>query len=862
MSLVARLWNTLHPARIQDDIAREVAFHLDARVDELRQTGLSREEATRCARLQFGNVSFQTERTRDMDISLWLEACVRNIRYAVRTLMRTPGFTVTAVLTLALGIGANTAVFSAVNSVLLKPLPFPDGARLMRLTQTREGSAGTNIAAPRLANWSVQTGTFEAVSGYYTEDVSDTSGDLPERVRRGMVAPRFFQVWGAASSEGRTFTDADHQPGAAAAIIISDRYRRHRFGADPNVLGRTVRLDNSSFAVVGVMPPSFQFADRTVDLWIPVRTGEPTFRRADFYGGLGRLKRGVTVEQARADLARVQTQLAAQYPDSDSKLRVDVVPLKDATAGSMRSSLGLLFGAVSVLLLITCVNIASLLLSRAAHRQQEIAVRMSLGATWAAVAGQIFAESAVLALAGAAAGLVVAVAAVAGFRLAAADLPRVDEIRLDRIVLLYTLVTTVVVALVAPLISAIRTARSGVGIANDAGRTQVSARNALQWLLVGTQVALSVTLLVGAGLLARSFQELSRVDPGFSPSRVLTFRVGANFSEVRNMPRVTQRIERTLNAVRALPGVESAATAISLPGIPFMYELTFKLPETQGDPQTPVVAESRVVSPEYFATLQIPLMQGETCRRQPPGAPQDAMVNQAFVKRYLSARPSAIGVQLEADRTPLSRIVGVVGDARERGLDREPGPIVYPCQSAPTPMPYFLARTRGEPAAITASVRQMLKQLEPLRAVYDIAPLDERIGAAFTQNRLRPLVLILFALIALTLACVGLYGTLSYVVTLRRREIALRLALGASRQEIVRQFLMRGLRVAGVACLCGIAVSLAFGRVLSGMLYGVAPSDSLTLSGVVGFVLIVAAVAALVPATRAAFVPPMTALRE
>jgi predicted permease len=796
-----------------------------------------------------------------MDISLWLDACVRNIRYAVRTLTHTPGFTVTAVLTLALGIGANTAVFSAINSVLLKPLPFPGGDRLMRLDQTREGSAGTSTSSVRLGDWNRRNSTFEAITGYYTEDVSDTSGDLPERVRRALVAPRFFQVWGVAPSQGRTFTDADYQAGGAPGVVISDRYRRRRFGAEQNVVGRTVRLDNVSLAILGVMPASFQFADRTVDVYGAVR--ENQFRRADFYTAFGRLKRGATVEQARADLGRAQAALATQYPDTDSKLRIDVVPLKDVTVGSLRSSLWLLFGAVSVLLLITCVNIGSLLLSRAAHRQEEIAVRLSLGATRAAVVAQMIVESALLALAGAAAGLLIAAAAAAGLRLAATDLPRIDEIALDRNVLLYTLTTTVGVALLCGLLSAIRTARGGVvATAKSSSRTQVSTRNSLQWLLVGTQVALSVTLLVGAGLLARSVQELSRIEPGFDPSRVLTFRVGANFSEVRNMSRVAQRIDGTIDAVRALPGVDAAASAMSLPGLPFTYELTFKLHDAQGDAQIPVVAESRMVSPEYFATLQIPLVEGEMCRRQPPDGPPDAMVNQTFVRRYLSARLSAIGVQLEADRTPLSRIVGIVGDARERGVDREAGPIVYPCLSAPTPMPFFLARTRGEPAAITASVRRTLKQLEPLRAVYDIMPLDERIGATFTQNRLRTLVLILFAMMALTLACVGLYGTLSYVVTLRRREIALRLALGASRQEMIRHFVMQGLRIAAVACLCGLGLSFAFSRVLSGMLYGVSPSDSLTMTGVVGFVLTVAAVAALVPAMRAAFVQPMTVLRE
>jgi putative ABC transport system permease protein len=378
-------------------------------------------------------------------------------------------------------------------------------------------------------------------------------------------------------------------------------------------------------------------------------------------------------------------------------------------------------------------------------------------------------------------------------------------------------------------------------------------------LLVGVQVALSVTLLTGAGLLVRSFDKLSRVDPGFDPTRVLTFRVSASFGEERDYNRTVQRINRTIDALTALPGVEAVATTTQLPGIPGQFETEFTLVEGRAATEPRMFAESRIVSVRYFDALDIPLLAGERCRPTLDGGVTEVLINKSFADRYLPGR-SAIGLHF-AGGSP-GRIVGLVQDARERGTDRSPVPTVYSCFSAPTPFPWFLVRTTADPMTIVNAVRAKSFELEPLRSVFDIAALDERIDEAYAQNRLRTLVLVLFAATALSLAALGVYGTLSYLVGLRRREIALRLALGALRTSVVQQLIGTSVRIVGIASAVGVALALIVTQGLTTMLYGVTPTDPVTLAGVVVMVVTVAGVAAVVPAARAAFVQPMRALRE
>ena len=857
--------NLFRRRRLERDIERELSFHLAERADELQAGGMSEHDAMRSARRRFGNFTAQKERTRDMDIASWLDGFLRNIRYAVRTLAKSPAFTATVILTLTLCIGASSAVFSAIDAVLLRPLPFPNGDQLMELRQSNPKDPQPFVAPVRLQDWSRMNSTFQAVSGYYMQDDSEVSGELPEKLKRALVAPRFLQVWGIAPALGRDFSPDEERFGGPQALLISDRLWRSRFNADPNVVGKTLRLGGFSLPIIGVMPASFLFPDHDVDLWSPSPMDAPfaQSRESTWFTAIGRLKSGVSVAEARDNMAAVQADLGRVYPKTDAELRAEVRPLKEGTIRGAGKSLWILFGSVSLLLLIACANIGALLLARATQRHHEISIRFSIGASRGAIVGQLLTEAFVLALTGAGLGLLVAAGASRVFRGLAADFPRIEEIKLDWNIVLYSLFCAVGVTVLCGLLPALRCSRQNIsGSLAQADRGQVSARHPLQWLLVGVQVALAVTLLAGAGLLIRSFQALGRVAPGFDMSHVLTLKISTNWGETGDWKALGERTDRMVESLRATPGVEAAATSLNVPGVPAQYQPDLRLVEGRAETDPPISAESRFVSPGYFETMRIPLVAGELCRKEPNT--MSAMVNKSFANAYLEGS-AAIGHHLQYAshlNIPPAVICGIVGDAREEGISHEPVPTVYWCQSAAQPGTNFLVRTRGEPMSMAEALRRKMSEIEPSRSVYDIEPLREHLDGALAEDRLRTVLLASFAVTALALACVGLYGMLSYMVSLRRREVGLRIALGAVRNQILTHFLAKGIGVSIVGCVAGVALAAGFARVLAGMLYGVSTSDPATLSTVVFIMLGVAAIASLLPAIRAARVQPMQVLRE
>src|SRR5712671_1495269 len=861
-------WKSLLPKRASDaQMNSELRFHIDELTDENIAAGMPPDEARRRAILEFGGQEKIKEEVRDVYRIRLLDATVANLKSAFRFIRKSPTFSATVILTLALGIGANSAVFSAIDAILLKPLPFPDADQLMRVDQYNPKTRSPlHLVAPvRLEDWNSLNSTFQALTGYYAEDVSESTGPLPERITRAWVSPRFFQVWAVVPSLGREFTSDEETLHGPAAVLISDRFWRRRFNADPHILGKNLRLDGHLNPIVGVMPPSFLFPHREADLWCPIPAGlsygQP--RENNWFVVIGRLKPGVTAPQGRADLTTVQAQLGHQFPKTDAELSVGVEPLKETTIGNSRRSLWLLFSSVTLLLFIACTNIVALLLSRSAQRQHEISVRFSLGAPRGALIAQLLTETFLLALIGSGLGLFLAAAASDIFRSLAAQLPRVEEIRLDARIVLYSLACSVVVTLLCGLVPAVRGTRRNLSASlAQSSRSQVSGRNPLQWLLVGIQVALAVTLLAGAGLLLRSFQQLGRVSPGFDASHILTFQLSMNWGETGDMKKLRQFTDRILETLRATPGLEAAAISVGVPGVPFRYQTELKLTEGRAETEPKLIAENRFVSASYFATMRIPLLAGEVCRET--DGPPTVVVNRAFADGYFPGA-SVIGHHVQPvglGYSGAAEIRGISGDARESGLDHPPFPTAYWCAPLAEPGTYFLVRTRNTPMTMAETIRRQLRNVEPMRSAYDFAPLEQHYSDALSENRLRTILLTFFAATALSLACIGLYGTLSYSVNIRRREVGLRLALGALRSQIVKQFLWQGLVVCILGCLAGFTLAASCSRVLAGLLYGVSTSDVPTLSAVALIVLFVAGVASLVPAIRAAGVEPMQVLRE
>jgi putative ABC transport system permease protein len=861
-------WKSLFPKRASDaQLNSELRFHIDELTDENIAAGISPAEARRRAVLEFGGQEKFKEEVRDVYRIRILDTTVANLRSAFRFIRKSPTFSSTVILTLALAIGANSAVFSAIDAILLRPLPFPEADQLVRLDQynPKVSSPNTATAPVRLQDWNRLNSTFQALSGYYTEDESETSGALPEKITRALVAPRFLEVWGIAPALGRDFAPEEQHFGGPNAVMISDRLWRRRFNTDPGVIGKSLRFGNSSSTIIAVLPPSFLFPDRDVDLWsaVPIDAPFGQSRSSTWFTVIGRLRLGVTLDQARANLATVQSELGRQFPKTDADLVIAIQPLKEFTVAGSRKSLWLLFGSVTLLLAIACTNMVALLLARSTQRQHEISVRLSLGAPRGAIVAQLLTETFVLALMGTILGLLVANASSSVFRSLAGSLPRVEEIHLDARIVLYSLGCSVIVTILCGLFPAIRgTRRNLSGSLNQLSRVQVSGRNPLQWLLVGVQVALAVTLLSGAGLLLRSFQELGRVAPGFDPTHILTFQISTSWGETADLKKLRQRTDRMLDALRSTPGVEAAAISVGVPGVPFKFQTELKLVEGRAESEPKLVADNHLVSPSYFATMKIPLQEGALCR-EGDGLPS-VIVNRSFANTYFTGSP-AIGHHLQASNLGYSgpaEIVGISGDAREAGLDQSPVPTVYWCAPIAEPGTFFLVRTRNAPMTMPETIRRQIHDIEPERSVYDFAPLEQHFSDALAEGRLRTILLTFFAATALSLACVGLYGTLSYSVTARQREVGLRLALGALRGQIVQQFLWQGLIACLLGCAAGFALAAASSRVLAGLLYGVSPTDLPTLGAVIFLVLLVSAIASLLPSVRASRVEPMQVLRD
>ena len=789
------------------------------------------------------------------------------LRAALRGLRHRRGVALTIVVTLMLGIGANSAIFSAVDAVLLKPLPYPDADRLVsvyELNMSRRDA--TQLVAPvRLEEWNRLNRSFEGLAASYFENMTDTTGALPERVEAMRTSPRFFSVMGVAPAIGRAPASQEEVFGGPHIVMVSDTFWRTRLASNPSAVGRALVLGGASYTIVGVMPPSFRYPTATTEVWVPAQPypGMMQARRARLYTAFGRLKRGVTLDQARQDLDAIQARLGEQFPETDKGWASSLVPLEEEQVAGVRRSLWFLLGAVALVLLATCGNVACLMLADAARREHEVAIRFALGADRRRVVAQLLREGLLLACAGTALGLLVANWGVAALRSAATQLPPAADLHVDVRLVAFTFAIGVTTTLLFALAPAVQAARREPGDAlARGGRAHVGGRHRLQLVLVGAQVALAIVLLVGAGLLIRSFMRMQDVSLGLDVDHVLTFRMSAQWSE--RWDAVVQRQARTVHRLEAIPGVQVAAFSQLLPAGADFPPGEFHIIGRDTGEQT--FSNSRAVSAGYFRTLHIPILEGGTCSTDPAQPPfSRALVTRAFADTFFPSG-DPIGHALRSPGMPpgqTAEIIGIVGDVRERGPLAAPDPVIYWCGFQPYwPDTFFLVRTDPARAVSIGVIRAALGEIEPKRAMYAIRPLAEALSRSLSQPRLNTVLLVLFAAMALFLAAMGLYGVLSQLVSSRRREIGVRMALGARPTQIVTSIVAQAATVTGLGMIVGIVGALALARVMTTLVFGIPARDPLTFAIVPMLLALVAAVAALVPARRAARIDPMTSLRD
>ncbi len=780
-------------------------------------------------------------------------------------------FSAATIFILALGIGSTTTLFSLIDAVLWKPLSYPNPDRLVSIYEANPAkNQNTSLIAPvRVEDWNRLAQSFEGISGLYSENVTDTSGSEPERLAGRRVAPRFFSVYGSAPLIGRVFHDDEEKFAGPLVAVINYSLWQRRYHGDPGVVGQRLVLNGKGYTIIGVMAEGF--GHRSVDLWMPA--GLPPqlmrMREARFFSGVGRMKPGVTLTGARADLSRVQAQLGREFPATDKGWSAQVTDLKDSRVGDHSASLSVMFWAVAMLLLIACANAGGLMLGQLHRRERELAIRSSLGATRGQLVGVIMREVVVLVAGGAALGCSFALWGVKLLRTVFLSLPRIDEVGLDWRALAFAVGASVVAVAIfglAPALETLRTERTG-GL-YQATRTQPRGRRRMQHVLVASQFAVTLVLLLGTGLLVRSYSKLTQVEPGFDPSHVITFHVGAEWGEDR--PTIGRMQERLVAELGRLPGVQAAGTTNFLPATGATLRFEGGMQGLSGDPDTgKMLVGERTLGGNYIQALRIPLLQGQACPelRMDFNAPRKALVNQRFVDRFANGasvigRHFTFGSRWQGNG---SEIIGVVADAKEDGLSAPAYPYVYDCQSAGSwPDPEYVVRTAGDPVSIMAAVRQVARNIAPNRAVFGVQTLEHSMETSLNTPRLSAEALALFAATALVLAAVGLYSLVMLAITAQTKEIGLRVALGAEPSRIVAGVIYDAskpvlLGLAAGSVLAAVALNT---KAVRSALFEVRVTDAATLLSVVAILALVSLLAAIVPAKRAVGIDPIRALRE
>ena len=862
--------------RFDRELEEEMRFHLAMKAEEYVAAGMTHEEALRAARRQFGNETRMREMSRETWGFAMLDTLLQDLRFGARVLARHKGFTAVAVLTLALGIGANTAIFSVVNAVLLRPLPYENSHELVQIWGTQPQLDTAPMSPANFLDWREQNRVFERVAAYTGQNFNLSGVDEPERIRATRVSADLFELLRVRPKLGRAFLAEEDQYGGHRVVILSHALWQRRFGANPEILGKTLTLNDQSYVVVGVMPPDFSFPRTTTEMWTPIAfsPGERGTRNTNYISVLARLKPGVTLEQARSEMEALARRQQEQYPEANTGIGVKLISYKEQVVGNTRPILLLLLGAVGFVLLIACANVANLLLARAAGRRKEMAVRSALGAGRRRVIRQLLTESVLLALVGGGLGLLLALWGINLLvALQPANIPRLAELRIDRGVLLFASALSLLTGIafgIAPALQATRLDLNDALKEGGKGTGEGGSRQRLRSILIVSEIALSLVLLIGAGLTIKSFWRLIQVDPGFNPEHTLTMVVTLPTTRYADAGRQVAFFQQAVERVSNLPGVDAAGVTTDIP----LFGGNSTGFNVEGDPpyapgQRPLV-EYRSVSPGYFRAMGIPLLRGRTFTEQDRGdAPGVVIINETLARRYFPGA-DPLGKRLGfSGPTDWREIVGVARDTRNYGLDEEVKPEAYMpyTQSAPGYLAgsisgmILVARTASDPQGMSAAVKREVQGLDSNLPVYNIKTMEQHLAESTAQRRFNMLLLTVFAGVAVLLAVFGLYGVMSYMVSQRTREIGLRMALGAQARDILGMAVRQGLVLIIIGIGVGLAGALALTRVMSGLLYGVGATDPATFAAIVLLLAFVSLVACYIPARRATRIDPLTALK-